>query len=450
MLRKVVLGVGAAGMSLAMLPLLAAFEAHVVNVTARIENALLVPVRELTFGTVFPQEKLDKFFDVRLSQSFQDEDRVDDVDYFIRQKPKCGVLNDVSPFEPKYLGFTQATHNPDGSFSCPLHSELLPLLCPYLSKHEVTGDGANDTEPGGATENDGEGLAAFHGPIDASAWTLAVAKLWDVKGHLAKSQQDFDDRWNVDLKVPCFGNHCAQDWATFVADNDGTNNANPADYIQPIANEHLLFGCDLWLEVGGISLPGIGCNEQADVMLVLDRSGSIDETEMTTLKNAAKDFVDALAPSPTGVHMGQTSFSATGSLDTHLTDDVTTIKNNIDEIVPTTTTNLAEGISLAKTEQDNPGDGDDRTDGTSPDFMVIITDGNPNQPGGSEATGKAAATAAADAAKAAGIEIFVLGVGDNLDADYLKTIATDDAHYFDVANFDDLEAALQAIANCND
>jgi len=51
----------------------AAFEAHVVNVTAKIENALSVPIKEIKFGTVFPQEKLDQSFDVTLSGSFLEQ-----------------------------------------------------------------------------------------------------------------------------------------------------------------------------------------------------------------------------------------------------------------------------------------------------------------------------------------------------------------------------------------
>ena len=94
MKKKIILGIAAAGTAIAMLPLFAAFEAHVINVTAKIENALNVPIVKdgMQFGTVFPQEKLDKTFDVTLSQSFQDENRVDDVTYEIRQKPKCGVV----------------------------------------------------------------------------------------------------------------------------------------------------------------------------------------------------------------------------------------------------------------------------------------------------------------------------------------------------------------------
>ena len=69
-MKKLLLGLAAAGTALAMVPLFAAFEAHVINVTARIENALNVPLQELTFGTVFPQEMLDREFDVSLSDSF--------------------------------------------------------------------------------------------------------------------------------------------------------------------------------------------------------------------------------------------------------------------------------------------------------------------------------------------------------------------------------------------
>src|SRR3989338_5235577 len=91
MKKKIVLGIAAAGTALAMLPLFAAFEAHVINVTARIENALAVSTNSIDFGTVFPQEHLNKPLSIRLSSSFMTEPRVDDVEYFIRQKPKCGV-----------------------------------------------------------------------------------------------------------------------------------------------------------------------------------------------------------------------------------------------------------------------------------------------------------------------------------------------------------------------
>src|SRR5579862_9549820 len=73
----------------------AAFEAHVVNVTATIENALTVPVEQsgLTFGEMFPEEVATTTLPISLSASFLATSRVDDVEYIIRQKPKCGIPN---------------------------------------------------------------------------------------------------------------------------------------------------------------------------------------------------------------------------------------------------------------------------------------------------------------------------------------------------------------------
>jgi len=69
--------VGVVGMS--------AFEAHVINVTAMIENALQVNTEPIQFGTVFPQEAIDREINIALSSSFQAEGRVDDVNYVKNQ-----------------------------------------------------------------------------------------------------------------------------------------------------------------------------------------------------------------------------------------------------------------------------------------------------------------------------------------------------------------------------
>ena len=447
MLRKIVLGMGAAGVSLAMLPLLAAFEAHVVNVTARIENALNVPVREITFGTVFPQEKLDQFFNVSLSQSFQEADRVDDVDYFIRQKPKCGLpIPNTDPVE--YSAFGQVTEGiveEEKEFYCKDDGYvLLPLLCPYLSKHEVSEDG---TAPNG--ENDEQpGISAFHGPITVEDWTLNVAKEWDVQGHLAKAQNDLSDRWNIDLKVPCFGGNCAQDWAQFVADNDGNNDADPDAYIQPIENEHELFGCDLWLEVSGFSLPGLGCQGKIDLMLVVDESGSIGSTNMALVKTALHSFIDAMILATDGPNAGQTSFAFGGALDQQLTSNPALMHAAIDTLSSGGTTNLTAGIDLAQIEFDSVRD---RAD--APNIMLVITDGVPNVCiDGSCSPGEAEAEAAAEAAAAQldGTEIFVVGVGTGINATYLTDEIANSApptHYF-AGDFDTLETTILDLISC--
>ena len=259
-MKKILLSATAAATALAMVPMFAAFEAHVVNVTARIENALEVPLEALNFGTVFPQEQLEKELSVALSQSFLDEPRVDDVKYFIRQKPKCAVTSDngtvlvgptwtghVIPVPPAQ-GTEGWTYRVDCEQDKPeLPNPLpqgqtygeLPSLCQYISKHP-------DNQPG----NDGS-LSSFHQPFTINS--DGTINWNDVDGYLAQSAEDISDTWTIDLKVPCFGGFCAQDWAAFVAANDGDNNANPADYTQPIENEHKVFGCNLWVEVSSVS-----------------------------------------------------------------------------------------------------------------------------------------------------------------------------------------------------
>ena len=189
---------------------------------------------------------------------------------------------------------------------------------------------------------------------------------------------------------------------------------------------------------------GFGCTEKADVMLVIDRSGSISNTELATMKTAAKAFVDALAPSADGTHVGLVSFSSSATLDHHLSDDGTSVKAAIDALSVGGTTNLADGISTADTELDNPGDSHDRPDGDSPDIIVIITDGVPNT-GGDGST-------EATAAKADGIEIFAVGVGISGDGETLlkDSIVSplSSNHYFSAVNFSNLSTILADLVAC--
>ncbi|RJQ36452.1 VWA domain-containing protein [Candidatus Parcubacteria bacterium] len=483
MKRKVLFGLAVAGATVALLPLFAAFEAHVVNVTAKIENALTVPVNPLDFGTVFPQEYLVKNIPIALSQSFQDEDRVDDVEYVIRQKPKCAITwndgtefdaatgedgthlytrtghvfpgaydpNDVAdplPLDPgdTFEGVTQF----DGYYvDCgPAPRELqtvpeetwgvLPMLCPYLSKHE-------DTEDGTEQENDDD-VDAFHAPFTVNGESIS----WlEAQGRLAKSVQDFEDNWLIDLAVPCFGGFCAQDWATFVGTHNANEQENADDWTQPIENQHKIFGCDLWFEVFNISLPGLGCEEEIDLMLVVDRSGSIGGTDMNTVKTGLLAFVDALMPSASGNenHIGQTSFSSGATLDSHLTDVKATIQAAINGLVSGGTTDMEAGITLAIAELDN-AHAHERP--SVQDVMVVISDGAPNQP--DEAQGAIDAAAAADAARAAGIDVFAIGIGvtSTTEAFLMNEIADAPSQYFLASDFDDLESILVELTVCEE
>lgn len=257
-MKRILLAGGALAAVLVAMPMFAAFEAHVVNVTATIENALSVTTTPLEFGNVFPQEKFDKTFDMSLSNAFVAQSRVGKVDYFIRQKPKCAlnaVGGLVEPPLPKYQQVVDVPGVDEGpdTFACAdeVNYDILPLLCPYLSKHEISGDPSN--VPGGVGDNDDVGLNAFHGPTNLAAWTLAVAQSFDVKGQLNKNVGDTNDVWNIDLRAPCIKGQCAQDWSTFVQTESGSSTIDVEAYKLDPSLQGQQLGCDLWVEVNGIA-----------------------------------------------------------------------------------------------------------------------------------------------------------------------------------------------------
>lgn len=266
-MKKILLSLGALAAVMIALPMFSAFEAHVINVTAQIENALSVPLKSIDFGTVFPQEHLDKPLGIALSDSFIREPRVDDVEYIIRQKPKCALTNAAGT---AIIGPTATGHvisNGQGGYTincgpAPLGTDQQPLpgtwgplpsLCEYISKEGGDEDGLE-------TNNDGT-TPSFHKPFTVASGTTTVAWL-DTKGRLRKAANDTVDNWTIDLAVPCFGGYCAQDWADFV---HGINpQADPTLYTQLIADEHKVFGCDLWVEVTGVSDMKPQCSDGLD------------------------------------------------------------------------------------------------------------------------------------------------------------------------------------------
>jgi len=264
-MKKVFLSLGTLAIALVALPMFSAFEAHIINVTAQIENALAVDTDAINFGTVFPQEHLNQPLGVTLSSSFMAEDGVTGVHYQIRQKPKCawtldngtnmlglptatgevypGTMPAETQYGTQFDGYYVVCPDP-GNPLRPNGAEygLLPSLCEYISKEPDDPQGNDDTTP------------SFHQP-----WTIVnnAVEWLNTNGELTKGDEvtpaDTTDDWNIDLAVPCFGGACAQDWDEFV---HGINpSADPAAYEQDAANEHKVFGCDLWVEVTGVDRP---------------------------------------------------------------------------------------------------------------------------------------------------------------------------------------------------
>jgi len=221
--KKIILGLVAVVVVVGGIAGMSAYEAHVINVTAHIENALKVtPANgELVFGTVFPQEYLEKPIWITTSESFceGDQRRVLNIDYKIVQKPKC-----INP-AGEYASVGYDTHE------CPVDYTEMPSLCPYLSKTPVYEDPSPYTD---------YGVIAFHDPADSSSVAIGTIN----------KDNDLSDEWIIDLVVPCFEGYCAQDWPEFVASYNP--DANPGDYEAVGDPTGTTFGCDLWVEVTDI------------------------------------------------------------------------------------------------------------------------------------------------------------------------------------------------------
>lgn len=248
--------------------LFAAYEAHIINVTAKIENALTVDTTPIEFGAMFPQEVAERNISLALSSSFQAEDRVDDVTYVIKQKPK--VKGD--PYEtitPSQYPDGVVAHeyclnetptdpnNPSDDY----YTYCYPNLCPYLSKHKNDNDDDMPTDkcPYPYDSSSGYGsfdceVDSFHDPFDPANYGY---------GYLVKSADDIIDNWVIDLAVPCFEGQCDQGYADWVKEINPTV-ADPFDYVLDPGMESEPFGCDLWIEVTGISLNNAECGDDID------------------------------------------------------------------------------------------------------------------------------------------------------------------------------------------
>lgn len=304
-MKKILLGLGALALALAFIPMFAAFEAHVINVTATIENALAVSPNPVEFGTVFPNETVFRDMTVALSESFMSERRVDDVEYKIVQKPKpkpetqgttdyCILEKaDLYACIDAYMKANPTKTLQDAIMSCYVNydtTQCYPSMCQFLSKHPdrpqcsdgVDNDGdqaiddldqgcldeagnyhpedGNEALPGVQPATD-QGIDAPHpiaqcmdgidndndGNIDYPADKDCVqfgdnseddpADHPQTKGRLSKLENDTKDLWTLDLEVPCFIGQCKQGEVGLL----------------PPAWEHSQFGCDLWVEVQGIS-----------------------------------------------------------------------------------------------------------------------------------------------------------------------------------------------------
>ena len=186
-----------------------------------------------------------------------------------------------------------------------------------------------------------------------------------------------------------------------------------------------------------IRLEGIGepslAPTPADIVLLMDRSGSMKGQKLADAKTAAKTFVDLQGSNNRAELI---SFAGSAIIELQFTsmtaDGKTTVKNAIDKLTSVDKTNIYEAIQKASNELE--------TKGRDKVLLVeiLLTDGRPT-------TGNTKTDDIIDlavSANATGIRIYTIGLGKDVDANLLSSIAnaTGGKYYFAPTSAD-----LQAI-----
>lgn len=180
-----------------------------------------------------------------------------------------------------------------------------------------------------------------------------------------------------------------------------------------------------------------------DIVLVLDRSGSMSGTPLENMKTGADTFIDIIAEATQGTggqigsgsRIGIVSFAASATADTQLITSVADLKDAVEALTAGGNTNHADAFSEAIQLFDPSS--------TNAKVIVMFTDGN--------TTAGAPPAPVAAAAKAQGITIYCIGLigSDGLDIDALNEWASDpDATHVavtpDAADLEELFANLAA------
>ena len=171
-----------------------------------------------------------------------------------------------------------------------------------------------------------------------------------------------------------------------------------------------------------------------DIVLILDRSGSMAGSALANLKNGAKAFIDIIDEATDGAQDGQigsgsriaiVSFADTATQDTQLITSVADLKAAVDALTAGGSTNHADAFTKASELLAAPS--------TNARVMVMFTDGQTT-------TGPDPSPIAA-AARAAGVVIYAIGLSGNngVDAAALEDWASKPASAYVAITPDDAE-----------
>jgi Mg-chelatase subunit ChlD len=175
--------------------------------------------------------------------------------------------------------------------------------------------------------------------------------------------------------------------------------------------------------------------QPADVVLVVDSSGSMEGQPLGDAKAAAMGFLDRLDPARD--QSAVVSFSDTAALNQGLGAEIGPPRAAIGALTAGGGTNMADGLERGRAELAGP-----RHRPASRPILVLLSDGRPT------AGGDPLVPAAA--AKAAGMRLITIGLGNDVDPELLRAVASTAGDYFFAPDSSRLDTIFQQIAGLID
>lgn len=200
------------------------------------------------------------------------------------------------------------------------------------------------------------------------------------------------------------------------------------------------------------------CEKHSNVMLLLDRSGSMASLSvnppqpLTEAKEAATSFVERLGAKD---RAGIISFATAAKepIDAILSSDASSTEQAINSINieqdSTQYTNIYDAVHAAWQELIST-----RADEEFAKIIVLLTDGvanNPRNPNGKTETddikyAEDLAAKEASSAKKDGVIIYTIGLGNKVNEAFLKSLASEDKNYFFAPSAENLETIYKNIS----
>lgn len=192
------------------------------------------------------------------------------------------------------------------------------------------------------------------------------------------------------------------------------------------------------------------CDAPVDVVLVIDRSGSMrEEDKIGQAKSAAEEFIDRLSPQDQAAVVTFAT-EASNPPEQSLSNNKSRLKAAIagsdihsDGLQYT---NISDGLRRAVDELATQRHREDARP-----VIVMLTDGIPTRPtdplkGDDEAYAAKAAAGAAESAKSQGISLYTIGLGSDLNMKLLQDMATKPEQFYQAASGAELSTVYQKIS----